>query len=198
MINNTYGLVVCGGQSSRMGMDKSMLNYHGQPQRYHLYNLLTPLCEKVYISCNKLQKESIPEHYNTIVDNPEYEGIGPMAALLSAFRQLSQANLLVVGCDYPYINQQDLDQLIKVKLEGILFASFYNNDAKLFEPLLTHYHHDINNIVNKNFQLNNYSLQSILKKEKGIAIVPENQMSISSIDTVDAYEKTLKHLRGRK
>ena len=45
-----HGLVVCGGQSTRMGMDKSQLQYHGVPQREWLYELLQPLCEDVYIS----------------------------------------------------------------------------------------------------------------------------------------------------
>lgn len=193
----TYGLVVCGGQSSRMGTDKSLLNYHGKPQRYHLYEMLEPLCEKVFISCNKLQKPSIPESYPTIVDAPAYEGIGPMAALLTAMETYPQANFLVVGCDYPFITTAELKQLLKVKLETIIYACFSNKSGNFFEPLLSNYHCDIISYLQSKFKQNNYSVQAVLKECTGHIIVPENQMSISSIDTIEAYENAINQLRNK-
>ena len=66
---NTYGLVLCGGKSTRMGTDKSMLQYHSKPQRYYVYDLLFPLCEKVFISCNEQQSSTIEVGYDYIQDD---------------------------------------------------------------------------------------------------------------------------------
>ena len=80
-----YGLVICGGKSSRMGMDKSMLNYHGKPQCYHMYEMLSLVCEKVFISCNEEQANKIIDGYQALIDLPCYSNTGPIAGLLTAF-----------------------------------------------------------------------------------------------------------------
>ena len=34
------GLVLAGGESTRIGMDKAIIDYHGQPKYIHVYKLL--------------------------------------------------------------------------------------------------------------------------------------------------------------
>lgn len=189
-----YGLVVCGGKSTRMGQDKSLLNYHGQAQRYHLYDMLSGLCDRVFISCNKEQFSTIPAKYTTIVDDPEYEGIGPMASLLSAFRQYPEASFLVVGCDYPLININHLQKLIEVNDEVIFAASYYNPDTSFYEPLLSHYQCNIKSKLEFYFKQSNYSLQAVLKEVKTNIIVPDDLSILTSIDTPDAYNNIIKQL----
>src|SRR4051812_45814849 len=75
----TIGLVACGGSSSRMGTDKSMLIYNTKPQRYHVYEMLQPFCEKVFISCKKEQSATVADGYDILTDDPVYNNIGPMA-----------------------------------------------------------------------------------------------------------------------
>lgn len=193
-MNPIYGLVVCGGKSTRMGQDKSLLVYHGQPQRYHLYEMLDKLCERVFISCNKEQFSNIPDKYATIVDEPEYEGIGPMASLLSAFKQYPDASFLVVGCDYPLITENYLQRLIKVKDEVIFATSYYNSSTSFYEPLLCHYQNIIKSKFEFYFKQNNYSLQFILKELEANIIIPDDLSVITSVDTPYEYEKVLKQL----
>lgn len=189
-----YGLVVCGGKSSRMGTDKSLLNYHGRPQRYHLYELMRPLCERVFISCNALQAPDIPSEYEVLVDAPEYGDIGPMAALLTAFKHHPYASFMTVGCDYPFFSQSHLQQLSKAMLQAGNAVAFYNNEVQLYEPLLAGYQSNMKDILELNFKLCNLSLQRILKELSADIIDAENEMAIRSIDTADAYEKVMMQL----
>ena len=191
-----YGLVVCGGKSSRMGTDKSLLNYHGQPQRYHLYQMLQPFCERVILSVNSSQAPDIPSEYEYLVDDPEYADIGPMGALLTAFKHYPDASFLMVGCDYPFIEVHHLHSLLKVKDESIFATAYYNMLANLHEPLLSHYQKDIFHILTDNFNLNNFSLQSVLKEVSAAIIVPDDNMIIRSIDTPIEFENVLMHLRS--
>src|SRR5690242_8452653 len=105
---NTYGIVLCGGQSSRMGKDKSLISYYNKPQRYHVYDMLQPFCEKVIISCNEKQSGGIEKEYDILADHDSYSGIGPMAALLTAFTNFPEKNILLVGCDYPFLTAASL------------------------------------------------------------------------------------------
>lgn len=189
-----YGLVVCGGLSSRMGTDKSMLNYHGKPQRYYLYELLSEICEKVFISCNEEQSKTIPSTYNIIIDKPKYAETGPMAALLSAFDQHLNCSFLVVGCDYPFIDIAHLKRLLFEAKKEEYGASFYDNDSDFYEPLLSDYHHTIKYYLQQQFNKKNYSIQSILKRLDIKKVVPDSPKIIKSIDTKEAYEQAKREL----
>ena len=120
-----------------------------------------------------------------------------MAALLTAMETYPHANFLVVGCDYPFITTTELKQLLEVKLETILYACFSNKSGNILEPLLSHYHCDIKNYLHEKFKQNNYSVQAVLRECPGHIIIPENQISISSIDTIKAYENAIKQLRNK-
>ena len=67
---------------------------------------------------------------------PAYKNIGPMAALLTAFVQYPQADLLVTGCDYPFISGKDVKEFLTSVKEKKIATAFYNNEQQLYEPLL--------------------------------------------------------------
>ncbi len=188
-MNTIYGLVVCGGKSSRIGKDKSLLDYHGKPQRYYLYDMLGSITDEVFISCNKDQAPGIPSEYKTIVDSADYEEIGPMAALLSAFKKYPKADFLVVGCDYPFINNHHLKKLLNVKLETIPAVAYYDKIEEKFEPLLGVYHNNIKPTLKKHFKEGNYSLESVLEEVDAYRINAKSTEIIRSIKTTKEYKE---------
>lgn len=192
------GLVVCGGKSTRMGTDKSTLNYHGKPQRYHLYEMLETLCEQVFISCNREQVSGIPDKYSVVVDAQEYEDIGPMAALLTAFKQHPEATFLVVGCDYPLLKQEHLQRLLEVSLQTKKTVAFYRKDSEIYEPLIAVYQSDVYRVLQENFKLSNYSLQAVLRALNANLIELEEHMGITSIDTEENYLEVMAQLRSKE
>lgn len=190
-----HGIIVCGGQSTRMGMDKSQLQYHDAPQREWLYELLQPLCEDVYISCNEEQAAEIGDSYPTITDATTYRNIGPMAALLSAYRHFPNDSFLLVGCDYPYVRQGDIRKLVR-EYNGRTTV-FYNEDENLYEPLLGIYAPEIKDIVLSQYNLGQYSLQWILKQANAQKIVPDDSTILQSVDTRLGYMEALVKLSQR-
>ena len=179
------GLVVCGGQSNRMGSDKSMLHYHGMQQRYYIYNLLKPFCEKVYISCSRNQSNSIESEYYYLVD--EIEGIGPMAALLRAFKE-HETIWLVIGCDYPFIQKNDISLLIENRNKNAVATTYYNTELKIPEPLLGIYEINCKELLSKEYNKQNYSLKHFLLEHDAHYIIPETMQTIQSVDTKEEYE----------
>jgi molybdopterin-guanine dinucleotide biosynthesis protein A len=172
-----------------MGKDKSLFDYHGKPQRYYLYEMLETLCEKVFISCNKEQAPSIPAEYNTLVDDPEFEGIGPMAALLTAFKKHPKADFLVIGCDYPFINRHHLKKLIISGLGPIPAISYYDKLNDKYEPMIALYHNDIKNTLKTHFKSNQHSLNAILKEVDAYTINAKSPEIIRSINTIKEYKE---------
>ena len=187
---NTFGLVLCGGNSNRMGTDKSMLQYYDKPQRYHVYDMLLPFCERVFIACNAHQANSIAEGYDFIEDNPLYNDIGPMAALLSAFTLHPQKNLLLIGCDYPFLKTAELETF-SLLCKNVP-ASFYNNEGVIYESMLAWYPFTCVDELKRMFDAKQFSLQQLLRKYDAIKYVPTDLNSIKSVDTTEAFNETYK------
>jgi len=127
------GLILVGGQSTRMGTDKSQLPYHGKPQWNYLYELLLPFCKKTFLSCRESQKDNYINH-SLLIDTYE---MGPMGGILSAFEQDSNEAWLVVACDMPFVNEKTIEFLLQNRNTAQIATAFQNPDTQLPEPLLT-------------------------------------------------------------
>ncbi len=183
--SNTHALVLCGGQSSRMGTDKSMLVYHQKPQRYHVYDMLQPFCEKTFISCKHAGIHTIEHGYACLADDHRYTNSGPVAALLTAFEKFPGKNILLVGCDYPFLSTADLRQLAS-HCHGNRAAGFTN--GKTYEPLLAWYPHTLYMELKERFQAGRQSMKQLLEETGAVKVIPENEQSLFSVDTKDKYE----------
>ena len=189
---NTYSLVLCGGQSTRMGTDKSLLQYYDKPQRYYIFHLLQPLCEKVFIACNKQQLKTIDAGYNFIQDDENFGDIGPMNGLLTAFTKYPQKNILLIGCDYPFLTTTELKQFSNNCKE--VPVAFYNKLDEVYEPMLAWYPCRFFEVLQNMYAAKQFSLQQLLIQSNAIKYLPINTNSIKSIDTHEAFTQTVNRL----
>ena len=175
------GIIVCGGESLRMGSDKSLITYHKEPQRYHLYNLLKAKCDATFISLNRNQKE-LTDH--VIVDDPQYENHGPISGLLSVAKKVNANSYAFIGCDYPFLKAEHIDQLLNANNDSLDAVCFSANDQP--EPLLAIYNRKVIEKLLIHFQKEEYSLSGFLKKEKVLFL--EKNMALISIDTPEQFQ----------
>lgn len=170
MIN---GLVLSGGESTRMGEDKSMICYHGVPQYEYVYRLLEPYCENVYISSKNKSIYPFP----TIYDHVDFIDLGPLSGLLSAIKT-HPTDWIIIAIDYPQISKTEIEQLIHSNHS--LASVFFNAKSGYYEPTLGFYRKEIGDILIK--QKHN-GLQNILRELNAEKIYPQNNAIIKSIDT---------------
>jgi molybdopterin-guanine dinucleotide biosynthesis protein A len=129
------GLVLAGGQSVRMGYDKSTVNWHGKEQRYYMADVLKEYCHDVFISCRTDQKQHIDPAYKTLADT--FTELGPFGAILSAFRENPNSAWLVVACDMPLLNAEVLQYLLANRNTSSLATAYENAVDGFPEPLIT-------------------------------------------------------------
>ncbi len=127
------GLVLSGGKSQRMGIDKGAIVYNLKEQREHMADLISPFCEDVLMSIRSDQ--SIESEYGIIHDT--VEGLGPYGALLSAFRSDPDSAFLSVPCDAPLIDHSLIEELIEHRNPHKFATCFYNPETQFPEPLIT-------------------------------------------------------------
>ncbi|MEP0987573.1 NTP transferase domain-containing protein [Ekhidna sp.] len=127
-----YGLVLMGGQSSRMGTDKSVLNYHGKPQVEYLFDLLQSKLSKAFVSVRKGQSVGFTEH----VIEDSLDTNGPINGIISAMRAHPDKSWLVLAVDLPFVTELTIDQLIKNRDQTALGTSLATQETGLPEPLI--------------------------------------------------------------
>jgi molybdopterin-guanine dinucleotide biosynthesis protein A len=183
-----YGLVICGGSSSRMGTDKSRLVYYGKPQHDHVHDLLAMFCEKVIISCNQEQFSSLETSNEKMADLSTYSGHGPISGLLTAFHTFPGYDFLVAGCDYPFLNREELALFFTKTKRDSAAAAFYNQDNK-YEPLLAWYSKEAGTLLKQYFDQGEFSLQHFLKKNNAEKYMPKLEHVVASIDTPEEFQR---------
>lgn len=130
-----YGLVLAGGKSERMGFDKSRIDFHGRPQREHIYQMLQNHCDQTYLSGRPEQAPEFEGHFPFISDT--FLGLGQFGAILSAFRMFPDAAWLVMASDLPLISHRSLEQLVRHRNSSRYATAFRNPETGYLEPLVT-------------------------------------------------------------
>jgi molybdopterin-guanine dinucleotide biosynthesis protein A len=134
-MDELYGLVLSGGQSTRMGQDKGKLQYHGVPQRTYLYQLLQQVCSEVFLSVRPRQEEEVVDgDFQFLLDSHDLKG--PFNGILSALQQHPDKGWLVVACDLPLVNLNTLQKLIAARNPGKIATAYAAKGTDLPEPLL--------------------------------------------------------------
>jgi molybdopterin-guanine dinucleotide biosynthesis protein A len=106
-----YGLVLTGGQSTRMGADKAALAYGAVDETRRMFDLLGEFCPRVFVSCRADQAD-LPGRKGLDQIHDRYLGLGPVSGLLSAFDAHPEASWLVVACDLPRVDRGVLTALL--------------------------------------------------------------------------------------
>ncbi len=145
-----YGLVLAGGQSTRMKQDKATLDVHGKSQVTFCYELLTPFCDQVFVSTRKDQFDSRNlKDYLQVHDIEPFINIGPLGGILSAMTQHPEADWLVVACDLPYLNPKTIKHLIQKRNPKKMATAFISAEDEMPEPLCAIYEaHSLDALMN--------------------------------------------------
>ena len=129
------GLVLAGGHSSRMGIDKASIAYRGdaRPQLHVTAELVGEVCGNVYVSVNAAQSRApLFADLRCIVD--AVADRGPAGGLLSAVEAHPDAAWLVLAVDMPRVTAGMLRALIQRRQPERIATVFRHADGAI-EPL---------------------------------------------------------------
>ena len=187
-----------GGQSSRMGQDKSQLlfslRYNSAEGRITqtdnrqtlaelAHSKLKCYVDDVHFSINKSQKDLGLE--NTIVD--EYEGEGPLSGIISALKA-TQASIVVLGVDMPLITKQSIKSLIQQRNWDLLTTTFYNNQSNTWEPMLSIWEYETLPCLEEYFDNGGRSIQKFLNQFGNQRVTIPNPEEFTNVNTMEDYK----------
>ena len=180
------GLVLTGGKSTRMGMDKSLLDYYGKPQKEHIKELL--------------ENNGLDTFYSVqlISDKPDeihdaFLNLGPFGGICSAFQKNPNSAWLVLATDVPFVNS-DLIQLLLQKRDPSKIATAIKGKNKDFpEPLITIYEPKAYTKLLQ-YLAQGYSCPRKMLINSDIEIIEVNDNLIRNINTPEEFEIAKKEI----
>lgn len=136
------GVVLSGGQSTRMGSDKGLLISDRQTWTQIASILLQEICPSVVISVNKTQLKSYQSIFPSgqlIVDNNELLVKGPLLGLLSVHQMYPEKDIFLLACDMIHMKLPVLQELKKLYGEEKSREAFVFINRDQPEPLCAIY-----------------------------------------------------------
>ncbi|MEP1553948.1 MAG: molybdenum cofactor guanylyltransferase [Paraglaciecola sp.] len=187
------GLVLAGGQSQRMGTDKSYLRLPNSQLSMleHSKQMLSHLCEPVLVSG--------AQHAEGILDiHPK---LGPMSGIHAAVKHISLytpgvTGLLILPIDMPNISLNELKQLLHQGLEAKRVTSFESYNFPLYLPIdtsLMNYLDGVFTTVNTAqepaVKHKRYALKNLINDLQGIVIKPSHCQPFENINTPQQWRQ---------
>jgi len=157
------GVVMCGGQSLRMGTDKGLIQQAGSTWVQLTHAKLSSFNIPVKVSVNANQVEAYSHLFD--VDDMVIDALnipGPLNGILSVHARYPDKDVLILACDMIAMGTDTLARLVDVyhTYPGYHYYAYHN--GSFFEPLCAIYTAKaLNNL--QVAQLTNYSLQQVLK-----------------------------------
>jgi len=182
--NPVYGLVLAGGESRRMGQDKALLSRDGKSQLAHIAALLDDVVDGVFVSTRREQEgDAERARFRQIVDR--FEGIGPIAGILSALQEQPQVDWLVVACDLPNIDAETLRYLLDNRGESQPFTAYKSSHDGLPEPLCALYRPGAAAIIEAFVDEGIVCPRKILIRSDTLLLEQPNPRALDNVNTPD-------------
>ncbi len=127
------GVILCGGQSKRMGRPKAFLPYAGKTLIESTMDLMSELFDEVLLVTNNPEEF---EHLSANVVRDIIPKRGPLVGILSGLLVARNEHCFVAPCDMPFLNSDLLLSMAARRNTADLLV--YSSD-KVIEPLLAIY-----------------------------------------------------------
>ncbi len=182
------GLVLAGGKSVRMGIDKGMLNFYGKNQRDIAIEMLEKHQLKTFLSVREEQEIGIK---NKITD--KFIGLGPFGAICSAFQENPDVAWLVMATDLPFVNDEVIQLLLKYRNPSKAATAIKGKDKQFPEPLIAIWEPKSYTLL-LNYLAQGYSCPRKVLINSDIEIVEVDDDLIRNINTPEDFKAAYKEI----
>lgn len=180
------GLVLVGGKSTRMGQDKSALNYFGKPQKEFAKELLEKNNLKTFYSVRNAL-----ENNQEIAD--KFHNLGPFGGICSAFQKDPNAAWFVLATDVPFVNKEIIQLLLKHRNPSKVATAIKGKGKEFVEPLITIYEPKAYSILLQ-YLAQGYSCPRKVLINSDVEVVEIDDSFIRNINTPEEFEVAKKEL----
>ncbi len=127
------GIILAGGESSRMGVDKGLIPYRGKPFVQHIIEALQPWVGEIIIASGRSEYDRFQlRRVSDLI-----EDAGPLAGIYTGLFYTKTRGNLILSCDIPLINASVLAQLVAHRAEPFQVIQMQHQNETM--PLIALY-----------------------------------------------------------
>lgn len=179
-------IILCGGQSRRMGQDKGSLIIKDKPMIKYILSTLNNEIDEVIIVLNddnridKYKKFINPQDYNYKIKFVEdkIKNKGPISGILTGLSNISTEYAIVFPCDNPFVTKNTIQTLFNEITDNIQAIVPYHdpkNKLKTSEPLHSIYNKNIIPIINDLIEKDSLHIKGVIEKTDTKFILIDNK-----------------------
>jgi len=179
-------IILCGGQSRRMGQDKGSMIIDNKPMIKHILSTLNNEINEAIIVLND---EKRIDKYNEFIDITDYsyeikfavdeiKNKGPMSGLLTGLKNISNQYAIVFPCDSPYITKNTIQTLFSEMEDSYQAIVPYHNVKKILktsEPLHAIYNKNTIPTIEKLISEDILHIKGLIKKIETKFVLIDNK-----------------------
>lgn len=190
-MKNLLGVILCGGESKRMGSDKGLIEKDGKTWARSVAEKLLLLQIPVAVSINEQQYESyskIFSHDELIIDDIDIKG--PLRGLLTVHQKYPEQDILLMACDLIDMDETTLNNLIDHYKSGEFdFFVYQENYAEPFCAIYTS--RGLGPVLRKAqlHSLEKFSFQNILDEGTTMRIPISNPSAFRNYNSIPGHHK---------
>ncbi|WP_296878001.1 molybdenum cofactor guanylyltransferase [uncultured Methanobrevibacter sp.] len=168
-------IILCGGQSRRMGQDKGSMIIQKKPMIKHILSTLNHEINEAVIVLN--DKNRI-DKYNQFINPEDYDyrikfvedkikNKGPMPGIMTGLENISSQYSLILPCDSPYVTKKYIKTIFNEITEGYqAIVPYHDNENKLktSEPLHSIYNKNIISEIEKLISEDTLHIKGLIEK----------------------------------
>jgi molybdopterin-guanine dinucleotide biosynthesis protein A len=126
-IPNALICILAGGASSRMGSDKALLDWGGQPLLAHALETARLAAARVVISGSTARYSA----FGAPCIEDDHPGRGPLEGIVSVFRKTHAPRVLFLACDMPFVTSGFMTWLWQRSLDWPFWTVPQTEDGRL-------------------------------------------------------------------
>lgn len=188
------GILLCGGQSRRMGQKKQWLPFGDRPLLLHTLDQLYKTCgDVVVVASDEEERERLARlHVNAILD--QYPGQGPLAGLHAGLSGLQGEEwACLVACDLPFFRGEILQDLAMLAEEDRAAQAVVPCDGEQLFPVCALYRGQARQIAASCLEDGQRALRQFLQRLQ-VSYVPAERYAsyrpfpFHNMNTIEEYE----------
>jgi len=158
MEQKVTGIVLAGGKSKRMGMEKGLVEYNNKALIEYALDAIKPHCNEILISSNS----SIYDYLGFPIIPDIIPDSGPMGGIYSCLLRSKNRVNFVLSCDTPLVDSNTISQILEQSAGFDISIPWH--EKEFFEPLCAVYHKNTIPVFEQFIDIGNFKIPDLIKE----------------------------------